>query len=222
MSEQTRDIDADRAWAGLPPEDKTKRKRVRDGIDEDLAWFLECGDSVLGARGTLGGTIAALEMGGHGGSGVPNTDLYTDAQVGWGRRVFGDVERHRWLLTAWLALQPSTQNVLLARYTAPPAQFRADGDGGQKKSVEAFLGDLGCLALMVAEHAGALITACNDPEPVDKKGKPEIAKRTQRRKVRASALKAAQEANAAAHAEWLESKVGADPMRTRAERVKVR
>jgi hypothetical protein len=59
----------------------------------------------LGEKGTLGGIIAQLERGGAGG-GMPNTDPYKDAQVGWGRNgeTIGLVEAHRWLNTAWLAL----------------------------------------------------------------------------------------------------------------------
>jgi hypothetical protein len=49
--------------------------------DPDLAWLLTCGGSAMGERGTLGGIVAALEHGGHPG-GVPNTDLYTDQQIG--------------------------------------------------------------------------------------------------------------------------------------------
>lgn len=216
MQGQTSVTDVDRAWAGLQPEDKAKFKRSREGIDEDLAWLLECGDSALGARGTLGGTIAALELGGHSG-GTPNTDLYDDAQIGWGRHVYGDVERHRWLLSAWLALESATRETLLARYTAPPAQLRVEY-GAPVATKEVSLGDLGCLPLKVAESAGALIIACKEPEPLNRKGTPDLPLRAQRRKVRAAALKAAREANEAAHAEWAESKAGADKMRTRSQR----
>ncbi len=40
----------------------------------------------------------------------------------------------------------------------------------------------------------------------------------ERRKLRGKALKAAESASATAHAEWAESKAGADPMRKRGER----
>jgi len=63
-------------------------------FDQDLAWLLTCGGSAMGERGTLGGIVAALEHGGHLG-GVPNTDLYTDQQIGWGKSVYGDVEKLR-------------------------------------------------------------------------------------------------------------------------------
>lgn len=117
--------DRDRVWTGVP--NVRGQRRVRTGIDEDLAWFLESGGSALGEKGTLGGVIAQLERGGVGG-GVPNTDPYKDTQLGWGRNgeVIGEVERHRWLTTAWLALTPESQGVLLARYAQPPAEFRSD------------------------------------------------------------------------------------------------
>ncbi len=104
--------------------------------DEDLMWFLTCGGSAMGERGTLGGIVAALEHGGQAG-GVPNTDLYSDQQVGWGKSVYGDVEKHRWLSAAWLALSAVSQGVLLARYTAPRAQYRGDdGYGAKDRYVE--------------------------------------------------------------------------------------
>lgn len=208
-------------------------------FDDDLAWFLTCGGSAMGERGTLGGIVSALEHGGHPG-GVPNTDLYTDQQIGWGKAVYGDVEKHRWLRAAWLALGDATQKVLLARYTAPRAAFRGDaGYGardrwveGQDHSIKAtsdgtrdgklLLGDLAGLAFALTPSAEALFLACVDPSPlkVDSKGNSTIDRdvEKQRRKLRGAALKAAEAASAAAHAEWQESKAGADPMRKRSER----
>lgn len=232
-------------------------RRARVGLDEDLAWFLECSGSAMGERGTLGGIVSALEHGGHAG-GVPNTDLYTDAQIGWGRNVFGDVERHRWLLTAWNALTPETQGVLLARYMPPMAKFRTDEGYGarekfvkgsppagekpeqpvgkrgkpirekqylarlarwqrtsarisraaQRTGVESVLGDWASLAFALSPSPEKLFVACRDPKRANSD-------------VRDAAMKLAKEASEKAHAEWAESKAGADPMRTRLQRVAV-
>jgi len=229
------------------------------GIDEDLAWFLECGGAVLGEKGTLGGIIAQLERGGVGG-GMPNTDPYKDEQIGWGRTggTIGQVERHRWLTTAWLALTPESQRVLLARYATPPADYRSDeGYGARDKyvegahpvgprpmqaigksgkpvkrkqfearlqrwqreadrisaaarrtSVNAELGEFATLAIMLCAHPGKLADACASPGKAN-------------RELRKTALDAAKAASEKAHAEWSESKRGADPARTREQRVKV-
>ncbi len=247
----------DRVWTGLP---EASKRRARTGIDEDLAWFLECGGYVLGEKGTLGGIISQLERGGVGG-GVPNTDPYKDAQIGWGRtgESIGQVERHRWLSTAWLALTAQSQGVLLARYAPPPAEFRSDeGYGARDKfvegshpigprpvqsigkrgkpvkqkqfdaqlsrwqvaadrisaaarrtSVDSTLGELATLAILLCAVPEKLLAACQDP----KKGN---------RKLREEALKTAKSASEAAHAEWAESKAGADPARTRRQRVGAR
>lgn len=193
----------------------------------------------MGEKGTTGGVIAALEHGGHPG-GVPNTDLYTDQQIGWGKAVYGDVERCRWLSAAWWALTPGSQVTLLARYTAPRASYRGDaGYGARDRWVEgadrsviapgqgtrtgtALLGELAGLAFFLVESPEALFLACLDPSPLklDKAGHATINRELEkgRRQLRGKALKAAEAASAAAHAEWAESKAGADPMRKRSER----
>jgi hypothetical protein len=248
-------VSADRIHTAVPKNGDRRASRV--GLDDDLAWFLECGGAAMGERGTLGGIVSALEHGGHAG-GVPRTDLYDDRQLGWGRNVVGEVERHRWLLTAWNALTPETQGVLLARYMPPMARFRSDeGYGAREKwakdshpagpkpiqplgkrgkpirekqyqarlarwervcarisrqakrtGVEARLGEWASLALILCSHPEKLLAACSDPN----KGN---------REIRAEALKVARAASEAAHAEWAESKAGADPMRTRFERAAV-
>jgi hypothetical protein len=241
-------------WTGLPEASK-RRKLV--GIDPDLVSFLECGGYWLGEKGTLGGIIAQLERGGVGG-GMPNTDPYKDAQVGWGRNgdTIGLVEKHRWLSTAWLALTHESQRVLLARCAPPPAEFRSDeGYGARDKyvegshpvgprpiqaigkrgkpikqkqfeaqlerweraasrisaaasrtSVDAELGEFATLAIMLCPTPDKLLQACSSPN----KGN---------RELRETAIKVAKAASELAHAEWLESKTGADPARTRAQRV---
>jgi hypothetical protein len=214
-------------------------KQASPDHDEDLMWFLTCGGAAMGERGTLGGIVSALEHGGHPG-GVPNTDLYTDQQIGWGGAVYGDVEKHRWLSAAWLALSLPTRSVLLARYTAPRAQYRGDaGYGARDRYVEGsdrsdttgqgtrtgtalLLGDLAGLAFALTEKPEQLFLACVEPSPLklDKQGNATINRELEkaRRQLRGKAVKAAEAASAAAHAEWWESKTGADPMRKRAER----
>jgi hypothetical protein len=207
--------------------------------DDDLMWFLTCGGSAMGERGTLGGIVSALEHGGHPG-GVPNTDLYSEQQIGWGKYVYGDVEKHRWLTAAWMALAPATQRVLLARYTAPRSTYRGDaGYGARDRYVEGsdrsvttgkgtrtgtalLLGDLAGLAFALTEKPEQLFLACVEPSPIklDPKGNATINRdlEKQRRQLRNKALKAAEALSATAHAEWAESKAGADPMRKRSER----
>jgi|GEM_PF-3547710 len=254
MQTQKRTSAKDRVWTGLPV---AKPRRSRTGIDPDLAWFLEAGNAALGEKGTLGGIIAQLERGGPGG-GVPNTHPYKDAQLGWGRNgeEIGQVERHRWLSTAWLALTHESQRVLLARYAPPPAEFRSDEGYGardqyvkgqhpvgerpiqeigkrgkpikkkqyearlarwertmgriwsavRRTSVEAELGEWAGLAILLSAAPDKLLAACELP----KKGN---------RELRSSAIATAKAASEKAHAEWAESKAGADPVRTRAQRV---
>lgn len=208
-------------------------------FDDDLAWFLTCGDAAMGKRGTLGGIVSALEHGGHPG-GVPNTDLYTDQQVGWGGSVYGDVEKHRWLERAWRGLSESAKSVLMARYTAPRAQYRGDaGYGAKDRYVEGsdhsvttgkgtrtgtalLLGDLAGLAFALTDKPEQLFLACVEPSPIklDAKGNATINRELEkgRRQLRAKAVKAAEAASGSAHAEWQKAKAEADPMRRRSER----
>ncbi len=207
-------------------------------FDEDLAWFLTCGDAAMGKRGTLGGIVSALEHGGHPG-GVPNTDLYNEQQLGWGKFMYGEVERHRWLERAWGALSETTRDVLMARYTAPRARFRGDeGYGARDRYVEGsdhsvttgrgtragtlLLGDLAGLAFAMTDKPEQLFLACIEPSPLklDKLGNATINRELEkvRRQLRNRTLKVAEAASATAHAEWAESKEGADPMRRRSER----
>jgi hypothetical protein len=100
----------------------TKRKsRNPNEYDADLEWFLVAGASAMRERGTLGAVTNVLELGGANG-GVPNTDLYTDSQIGFGKHPIGDVERHRWLSAAWFKLSLADQAILAARYMALPAE----------------------------------------------------------------------------------------------------
>ncbi len=117
------------------------RKSAPD-FDPDLEWFIGCGEAALGARGTLAGVISQCERGSVGGSGTLDAagsyeHPYTDQQLGFGRVVNGEVERHRWLATAWHATTEKTRNVLLARYTPEAAEFRSDeGFGAQERYLE--------------------------------------------------------------------------------------
>lgn len=160
----------------------------RDSFDGDLQWFLIFGASAMRERGTLGAVVSMLEMGGAS-SGVPNTDLYNDEQVGFGRHVVGSIERYRWLRNAWDALDKSTQRVLQACYLAPRAEFRSDDGFGARDAcpaveeikrggvtepqlgkhqshragTESQLGRLAGLAFLMAKDPRKLLEACREP-----------------------------------------------------------
>lgn len=239
-----------------------QKHKPRLDFDSDLEWLLDSGDSVLGARGTLAGVVSQCERGSVGGSGSLDAagsyiHPYTDQQLGFGRSVGGEVERHRWLSTAWHALPEATHAKLLLRYMKPRAEFRSDAGYGAKHTwvkgtepyglppekrfgkhgkqveikqyerrlarweraraevqmagrttgVESLLGEFAALAFAIADDPVALLIACRQPHSTDSQ------------KVRRRALDAAKGANLQAHAEWFESKDGADPMRNTLQRV---
>jgi hypothetical protein len=210
--------------------------------DHDLEFFLLQADATMGARGTLASTINQLECGGPGEGGRLGEDgmfihPYTDLQLGTGRVVRGDVERCRWLASAWFACSLETRSLLLARHLAPRAAFRSDEgygardrhvDGSDGKAgrhgvtrtgVESQLGELANVALSVYEKPGELIVACHEysgdagkPSPTVT-GKQAAYGRTIRR-----ARRVAEAALEPAWREWFESKENADPMRLPRER----
>lgn len=221
---------------GPAPEDanepkKQRRRTQREAHDTDLEWFLTCGDAAMGSRGTLGGTISVLEHGGQS-TGAPNTDLYSDQQLGWHRTVVGLVERHRWLSSAWFTLGPEMQHDLIACYTAPPAAFRSDEGFGardacprvediernraiepgkptafhNRRGTESRLGRYAMLALRVCDDPAALLVACQDP------GKAKASR------VITRALDAARGRAIAAHEAWLDAKEQAGRPRPDGER----
>ncbi|HEU4544377.1 MAG TPA: hypothetical protein VFR23_24815 [Jiangellaceae bacterium] len=217
--------------SGDPTAEKTKRPRLEERFDADLEAFLLMGDSWMGERGTLAGTIAQLE---HGGpfTGVPNTDLYSDQQIGWHKTVVGLVERHRWLSAAWAMLTREERHRLTLWYHAPPAAFRSDEGFGardkcpaveeitkygaaepskpnglhNRKGTEARLGRAAALALWICESPNALLNACQDPN----KGK--------HSRVISRALRAAEEAATVDHRAWRAAKDEASKPRKPSER----
>lgn len=126
-----------------------RQSRAALDADPDLEWWLLQGDSAMGARGTLAGTINVLEMGGPGGGGNLGEDgsyihPFTDLQLGTGRCVRGDIERHRWISRAWFACSEESRGRLLARHLAPRARFRSDeGFGARDRHVEGSDGKAG-------------------------------------------------------------------------------
>lgn len=223
---------------------KPKRIRLeRTDHDPDLEWFLGSSESAMGAKGTLAGVIGQCERGSVGGSGTLDgvgsyIHPYTDQQLGFGRWVSGDVERHRWLSAAWHALTSRSRTILLCRYSAASAELREDeGYGARDRFVEGSdrregqhgrgrtgtirLQEVAGLAFMLADNPGALLLACREPDPVHvRKGLVVVnrALQAQRARVRSEAIKAARAVSLEAHAEWFESKAGADPMRTMGQR----
>ena len=212
--------------------------------DADLEWFLGCSESALGARGTLAGVVGQCERGSVGGSGALDgagsyIHPYTDQQLGFGRWVSGDVERHRWLASAWHALSARSRTILERCYAAVPAELREDeGYGARDRFVEGSdrregqhglgrtgvcrLQEVSALAFMLTDSPGAHLLACREPDPVHIRKGLVVTNRTlqaQRTKVRAEAMKLARQVSQEAHAEWFESKTNADPMRNMLQRV---
>lgn len=174
--------------------------------DADLEWLLLQGGSAMRERGTLAGVINALECGGpsEGGNlGEDGTYIhpFTDQQLGMGRCVHGDIERHRWLSAAWFACSEATRKLLLLAHQAPPGEFRSDdgygatdryvkgsdhreGRHGQTRTgVDAQLGmpvdtsksgmrfGIAAVAIALSPDPSKLLMACYEPEPLHKSGK---------------------------------------------------
>lgn len=209
--------------------------------DVDLEFFLMQADATHGMCSTLASTVNQLERGGPGGGNLGEDGLYvhpyTDLQLGTGKCVRGDIERCRWLASAWFACSEQNRNLLLARHLAPRAMFRSDEGygardrhvegsdgkagrhGSTRTGVEAQLGELANVALTVYPDAGELWVACHEysgdagkPSPTVT-GKQAGYGRTIRR-----ARRVAEKALEPAWAEWFESKAAADPMRLPRER----
>lgn len=210
--------------------------------DVDLEFYLTQAESTHGARGTLASTINQLECGGAGGGGNLGEDglfihPYTDLQLGTGRCTRGDIERCRWLASAWFACSETTRALLLARHLAPRAMFRSDEGygardrhvegsdgkagrhGSYRTGVEAQLGELANVAMSLCENPAELLVACHgysgDAGKPDPKvtGKQAAYGRTIRR-----ARRVAEKALDPAWAEWFAAKEAADPMRLPRER----
>jgi len=207
-----------------------KRQRSEAFWCADLEWFLVAGSSAMRERGTLGAVVNVLELGGVDRGGVPNTDLYSDAQVGFGKHVVGEIERYRWLAGLWHQLPRETQGTLLACYVAPRAEFRADagfgardasprveetkrggvrapaygrhGESGPPGATEAF-GELAGLVFWSSPHPERITAALWALRERDKSGRHAAA-----RKLLKGELSAARAAATEAHAVWREKKTG--------------
>jgi len=212
------------------------------GIDPHLEWLLECSESALGKRGTMGAVISQGESGTVGGTSRLDAagsfvHGYTDQQIGLGG-YGGDVERHRWLWAAWCLVSVRSRNVLLTYLAQPVAEFRSDaGYGARTKwvegsdqatgehphsrtGVEARLGEFASLAFALAKDPSRLLLACREPDPM-RKGKPMVEERKRRRRAVSDAIKAARSELDTAHREWISKKQDADPMRADRERRKI-
>lgn len=168
---------------GSESKSHSPKPRQSAEYDDDIAWYIQCAASALGERGTLGAAIAMVKRGSVASSGVPNSDLYSDRQVGWSENgpILGDIERARRLDRVWRRVPREHQHVLLVRYTT-----RSEWPPG----VEAWLGPLCGVALLLAPDPAKLLKAC------------ENASKENHKAVIEGALKRAQRANQKAHEAW--------------------
>lgn len=213
--------------------------------DLDLEEYLLHSGVVHRERGTLGGIMSVLECGGPAEGGNLDTagayvHPFTDRQLGTGKVIVGDIERHRWLAAAWFGCSEGSRHLLQLRHTAPRAEARSDaGYGARDRYVEGsdhregelgltrtgtdtYLGALAALALQLSPHPDKLLIACHDPNPLHRGGKRDGTinrdESARRGKIIREAKRLAEEAMAPAWAEWFESKAGADPARRNSER----
>lgn len=187
------------------PASVTRRHQDPEAFCPDLEWLLVAGDSAMSERGSMGGVIAQLERGCPA-TGTPNTDLYSDQQIGWGKTIDGLVERHRWLNGAWLTLAIETRGKLRCCYQAPIAEHRSDEVTHHYSGAVAQLGRYAALAFLLTDEPGELFEACKQP----RKGK--------NGRTIARALRKARDAAIAAHGLWRAAKGEAGKPRTRGER----
>src|SRR5688572_24475516 len=148
--------------SGLAPGSATRRHHDPEAYCEQLEWLLVSGDAATGARGTMGGVVARLEHGGQF-TGVPETDIYSDQQIGWGKTVVGLVEKRRWLMGAWFSLPADSQGRLALCYNAPRAEHRSDEVTHHHSGLAAQLGRYAALAFHLTDEPGSLLEACRQP-----------------------------------------------------------
>lgn len=122
----------------------------------DAEWFIRSGASALGERGTSSAFESMLRFGPPTAGAIPNTDPYSDAQVGWGRpsRYEGLVARARRCAAIWSRLTLRSREVLMGRYDS-----RQWGPG-----VAGTLGELAgvVMVLVGSRHARARIRAASE------------------------------------------------------------
>lgn len=140
-------------------------KRDRELYDPAIDWLLNAAQSELGETGTLAGTIGSLERGGQT-SGVPNTDLYSNYQMGW---CAGDSPAEKWRKWApvWFRMKRSEQTILIAHYSP-----RNDLPEAQRVAVDGELGKLANAALWAieGEALAKLIAACMKKDAQGRRG----------------------------------------------------
>jgi hypothetical protein len=141
----------------------TQRDEVRDRElhDPEIHWLLNQAAAALGQRSAHQGLVSVLEHAGFP-TGVPETDIYDDRHVGWGKFCVGDVERWRRLMPVWRILVTSEQAILAAHYAGArgglPAEIWARVDGA--------LGIYAAAALWLhhGEPLARLIEVCSDSQ----------------------------------------------------------
>lgn len=116
--------------------------KSRSSYNADIEWFIRCGSVAQGERGTASALLEMLKHGRPtGASGVPNTDLYSNRQIGWAEpsrdggaprpMAEGEIARARRCLEVWRKLSPASREVLLGRYDSrqwAPGMAGALGD----------------------------------------------------------------------------------------------
>ncbi|HWH39003.1 MAG TPA: hypothetical protein VNU21_04140, partial [Usitatibacter sp.] len=136
-----------------------------------IHWLLNMAPAELGAKGTLASTINSLEHGGEP-SGVPNTDPYSNYQMGW---CVGDSPADKWRKYApvWFALSRTRQGMLLAHYLP-----RNDLPPATRARIDGAFGKLANAVVYVEPNPERLFAACLDAKH---QGRVEIIKAATKR-----------------------------------------
>lgn len=172
-------------------------QRDRELYDPNIDWLLNVAPSELGASGTLAGTISSLERGSQA-TGMPNTDPYSNTDVGW---CVGDSPADKWrrLAPVWFRLRSQTQSLHGAHYS-PIARLPEV----TRARLEGALGKLAAAALWVndGEKSERLLQACLDSEQEGRDQLIDAALRRTEQRVRE------------AHREWREAMTDRSAWRT--------
>ncbi len=132
--------------------------RDRELFNEEIHWLLNMAASALGERSAHSGILSVLQHGGFP-TGVPETDIYSNYQMGW---CAGDSAPERWRKTIviWRALPIDVHAVLIAHYCGT----RSDLPGSVWARINGALGDLAMAAMWIheGEALAKLVEACVD------------------------------------------------------------